>query len=331
MPFILAAGLLYFAFYKDNLSVAFKIIKNSSYSLIALTVLTTFISHYIRAFRWKIMLRSVKSDAKINNLFSALMIGYGINCLLPRFGEVARAVVVAKTENLSKSSMFGTVIVERIIDMIFFILAIIITGLYLGGRVYKQYPGLELSLVIAGIVTFAMLVIFYLMTIYKEKVLKFVDKLTNKFQNKIVKKLPSIINTLIIGFSTLKSPKDYLITILLSFLIIINYALNSYLGFKALALVNTSFMDGWSVMSIGAIGAVIPTPGAIGSYHAIANSFLTNLLSISKENSAAYTIVMHGVNYVQQAILGVVFMIIMNQKYKFFESRAIFKVNSNEA
>jgi len=49
------------------------------------------------------MLNSVKKDVSIKNLFGALMVGYGVNCVLPRVGEISRAILIGKWEGLSRT------------------------------------------------------------------------------------------------------------------------------------------------------------------------------------------------------------------------------------
>jgi hypothetical protein len=59
------------------------------------------------------MIKPVKPDASTLNLFGALMIGYGINCVIPRLGELYRGLFLGNGKNISRTTMFGTVIVER--------------------------------------------------------------------------------------------------------------------------------------------------------------------------------------------------------------------------
>lgn len=84
----------------------------------------TFLGSYIRAWRWKYLLDPLKPNIKVYCLFPSVMIGYMMNALIPRGGEVARPVLTAQKEGISKASTFGTIVVERIIDMLtmFFVL-----------------------------------------------------------------------------------------------------------------------------------------------------------------------------------------------------------------
>jgi uncharacterized protein (TIRG00374 family) len=77
----------------------------------------TLLSFWIRALRWGWLLRSVK-PISAGSLFSATMIGFAANNLLPaRLGEVVRPWTLGTSERISRSSAFATIIVERVVDM----------------------------------------------------------------------------------------------------------------------------------------------------------------------------------------------------------------------
>jgi uncharacterized protein (TIRG00374 family) len=83
-------------------------------ALIALTLL----AFWLRALRWRWML-SAPRPIGLGSLYSATMIGFMANNLLPlRLGEFIRAWALARREGLSKTTVFATVVVERVVDMI---------------------------------------------------------------------------------------------------------------------------------------------------------------------------------------------------------------------
>ncbi|HEX2983443.1 MAG TPA: lysylphosphatidylglycerol synthase transmembrane domain-containing protein, partial [Ignavibacteriales bacterium] len=140
LSLLLAAVLLWAAFRGANIKEVINILSGVSYFWIAAFIACTLFSHLIRAVRWKIILNSVKKDISIGNLFGSLMVGYGVNTVVPRLGEIARAVTIAKWENLSRSSMLGAVIVERVIDMIALSIAVLISVFIWSENLYEQLP-----------------------------------------------------------------------------------------------------------------------------------------------------------------------------------------------
>ncbi|MBI4419137.1 MAG: flippase-like domain-containing protein, partial [Ignavibacteriales bacterium] len=91
---------------------------NLRYGWILLIIPVGLLSHYARAQRWKYMLGHVKPDLSVRNLFAAVMIGYMVNNVLPRVGELVRPYVAGRLEGIPKSTALGSVVAERIIDLV---------------------------------------------------------------------------------------------------------------------------------------------------------------------------------------------------------------------
>ena len=99
----------------SQLSVA---LKDAKYIYIIPTLILIFVSHYLRAVRWSALIAPIKR-VSVLNLFSATMIGFMANCVLPaRIGEIIRPVMVAKKEKVKVTASFATVVMERIFDML---------------------------------------------------------------------------------------------------------------------------------------------------------------------------------------------------------------------
>lgn len=93
-------------------------IKSMNYSWILLSLLFGLLSHLVRAHRWKYLLEPLGHQTRFSNRYHATMIGYVVNMVLPRAGEASRAGVLGKTDQVSFSKAFGTIIAERLIDVI---------------------------------------------------------------------------------------------------------------------------------------------------------------------------------------------------------------------
>ena len=294
----LAVIFLYIAFYGVNLSEVMVIVSNASVLWMVLFAITVFLGHIIRALRWKVILNSVKPNISFKHLFSALMVGYGVNCVTPKLGEITRAVLLGKWENLSRSSMFGTVIVERVIDIISLGLAVLVSVFVWRENLYDSFPWLETTLYISGIMMLTVIVMIVLTVKYKDKFYGFIIRLFSKISEKFAQKLAYIFEMLTEGFSSLKGTRNYIYTVLLTIVILLVYALSSYLGFFMFEeLKPVTFEMGWVLMSIAAIGVIIPTPGATGSYHTLAKSTLVLLFGFGETVSAAYAFLTHIISY----------------------------------
>lgn len=320
-PLILTIFFVYVAFNDLNLREVFARMADASFFWIMIFIIVLLVSHYLRALRWKYILHSVKPDASVKNLFGALMIGYGVNNVIPRLGEFYRAVKVAKWENLSKSSMFGTVILERVIDIMFFGLAVIISGFIYNGELYTKFPWLKATLYIGSAFMLILIIFLIIVISLKERFYKLITKFVGKISVRLSEKLNHIFEMLLQGFSSLKGINNYIYVLTLSILIMITYAYNSYVGFLILGMEKIpelgekiTYGMSWVMMSISSIGVMIPTPGGIGSFHTITRSILTSLYGFDKEIGAAYATLSHAVSYFITIIAAVILYIILTKK-----------------
>lgn len=319
LSLLLTILFLYFAFTGVDLNEVWNIVSESSVLWIVVFIVIQMFAHYIRAVRWKVILHSVKPDTSIKYLFGALMVGYGVNCVVPRLGEISRAVLVGKWENLSKSSMFGTVILERVIDIIFLGLAVFIALLLYSSSIMLIFPWLQSTLYITVVLIGIVIFIFYLAIKHREKFSDFIVKFFSRFSDKLAHKISYIFQMLSEGFNSLKGRKNYLITFILSAFIIFLYALSSYVGFFIIGMQEikpVSFQMSWIVMSISAIGVVIPTPGGTGSYHTLAKSTLVLLFGFGEVISLAYAFITHAVTYIVFIFSSLIIFFILNKQHE---------------
>jgi uncharacterized protein (TIRG00374 family) len=327
----LAALFLYLAFSDVNFGEVMELVSEASFFWIIVFAVASMIAHYIRTLRWKVILHSVKPDAKIKNLFAALMIGYGVNSITPKLGEVTRAIMIGNYENLSRSSMFGTVIVERVIDIIALGTAVLISAFLWGSNLYETFPWLESTLYISALLMLAIIFAIVLSVKLKERFYGVLIKFVGKISQKFAEKLAYIFEMLIQGFTSLKGTRNYILTIITTIVLLLVYALTSYIGFFMLDMQTSrevTYTMGWVVMSISAIGVVIPTPGATGSYHALAMSTLVLLFGFSETISAAYAFLTHIISYFLFIATALLMFFLFNKQHASLLN--IFKTNTDD-
>lgn len=103
----------------DEISVYFK---QTNYKIVVLSVFLSVLSHISRAYRWNFMLEPLGYKPKFLNNFMAVYVAYIMNIFIPKSGEISRAIVINKYENVPFDKALGTIISERTID-VFFLLA----------------------------------------------------------------------------------------------------------------------------------------------------------------------------------------------------------------
>jgi glycosyltransferase 2 family protein len=318
LSLLLTILFLYIAFNNVNLDEVFFYVKEASIFWVIVFLLVGLFSHFLRALRWKYILNSVKSDVSVKNLFGALMVGYGVNCVIPRLGEVSRAVLVGKWEGLSRSALFGTVILERVIDMIFLGLAVLVSIFLWREKLYLNFPWLESTLYVTMGLVAGLVLLLYFIIRFKEHFYGFILRIFSRISEKFAHKLASIFEMLTEGFASLKGVRNYLMVFFLSGGIIVLYAFNAYIGFFTIGMQEiqpVSFDMGWVLMSISAIGIIIPTPGGTGSYHTLAKSTLM-LFGFTEAVSLAYAFLTHIVSYVLFIFSALIIYYVLNRQHE---------------
>ncbi len=314
---ILAFIFLYIAFNDVDFSEVLEIVSRANILWTSVFILITMLGHYVRTLRWKYILNSVKPNTSMKNLFGSLMVGYGVNCVTPKLGEVTRAVLIGRLEGLSRSSMFGTVILERIIDAVSLGLSVVIALFLTSVSLSEKFPWLITSLYIMAAGILILIVILVLILRSREKFSQLVTKFAGKLSQKSAEKIAYIFTMLAEGFASLKGAKNYFWTIFWTFVLIILYAYGSYAGLLMLdmqVIKPVTFAMGWIIMSISSIGVMLPTPGSTGSYHTLAKSSLVMIFGFGETISAAYAFLTHIIGYILFIGTALIMFFIINKQ-----------------
>ena len=127
LPLILGGFLVWYSISNISIDVLIGYFKEAKYSWIFLGLFFGVLSHLSRAYRWKFMLEPIGYKPKFTNSVLAVLVGYLVNLALPRAGEVSRAVVLTNYEDVPFEKGFGTIVAERIADLIMMLSIILIT------------------------------------------------------------------------------------------------------------------------------------------------------------------------------------------------------------
>jgi len=241
-------------------------LQHARYFLALPVFLILLLSHYVRAIRWRLLIRSLGYNPSKANTFFAVMIGYIVNQAVLRLGEVMKCTVLARYEKVPADKLVGTIILERLIDAItlVFVLAVTIIiqpSLYdeLLDKMFhtrglpeeKRIPGYVIPLVVIGLIV----LIIALWMIIKKK--NFND-LGAAFK-KIVRRVWE-------GISAIQHLRKRKLFIFYTLLMWALYFSGGYIGFYALQETEQyGIREAFTVLSAGSVGMTI-TPGGIGGY-----------------------------------------------------------------
>jgi uncharacterized protein (TIRG00374 family) len=308
ISFILAFGFLYLAFRGVKFSALWESLKGANYWWVALLIPLNILMNWIRAVRWAHLLAPIKAHTSKRNLFSGVMIGYAINNVLPRVGEIVRPYIVGNSEGISKSSVFGTVVVERILDfMSFYFIVCVVLFVYPNALdPFVSQPDAIRPLFLLG--SLACLLIFILLFFKAEACFRFLAKALVFFPEKHKVKVEKILDKFYTGFAVAKLRDKFGIILFYSFLIWGLNALIMWVPFYAFAPLVKSGMDfGASVvlLVISSIAWILPAPGAMGTYHSFLKVAMVKLYGIDETTALSYAIVTHEVGYLVVMVFGI--------------------------
>lgn len=128
IPLLLGIGLIYYqysSFSSEQLEVIKSYFRNANYFYVFLSIIISLLGYWSRAYRWKYSLQHLGYMPKFHNSFFAVSISYLMNLTIPRSGEVTRAVILKKYEHIPFDKGFGTIVAERVVDFIIFLLFVI--------------------------------------------------------------------------------------------------------------------------------------------------------------------------------------------------------------
>ncbi len=304
---VLAAIFLYLAFRGVDLEGLKQALVHAHYKWIISTIPVILLGHVLRAWRWQYLLAPIKPKISLRNLFSALMVGYMINNISPRLGEVVRPYLLGKREQISKSAAFGTVVVERILDLItslFFLLVIL--ALY-ADSLQEIFPSLikvKFLLFFGALVLAAVAFILLFKSEPVFRLLIYSEKILPTF---IAKRIEELVNSFLRGFLVVKERRHYFIITLTSFLIWGSYIALLHIYFFAFDPMDKpafNFGSATILITVSSLAFILPAPGAMGTYHSFMTFTLVRLFRINPATALSYSIVSHGLGYLVTTIVG---------------------------
>jgi uncharacterized protein (TIRG00374 family) len=302
--------LIWLAFKGTNWSEVTKAILNSNYFVLIAAMALLVFSVWIRAIRWGILVSRVGS-ASTKDLYKVTMVGYMGNNILPlRMGELLRAYGISRKENIIFSGAFSSLIVERMVDLITFIL--IITA------VFSVLPITDLTqkiattgfLIVIGFLAFSF-ILFKYNNRFEAWYLEKQGQLISKNKITVAKQFAGFCR----GISSLWQNARPLQTLFLSFLLWSLYFIFTLLTIHSFNF-NLNILDtmkmGILVLTFIAFAMVIPSaPGAIGTYHAAAIAAL-QIVNIHVDDARAFAIMCHLTQYIPLTVIGLYYFYKLN-------------------
>lgn len=260
------------------------------------------LSHMFRAERWRMLLEPSGHRGTFSNSFLSVMVGYLVNLAIPRGGEVSRCYNLFQLEKTPVEVSFGTVVVERLVDVLCMLILVFISFVVEWDKLEVFMSSLDFSgdgtkpkfsplllIVIAGVIA-VVLLIYFLRNNPKLK------KLINGFKEGFLAIFRLRNKWLFIAYSII----IWGLYFLMSYSVMFAFEETTHLGVRAVL----------TIFAIGAIAMAAPLPGGAGSYHLLLPMGLVSLYAMNRADAVAFVFIFHAWQTLVLAFFGVVCLVI---------------------
>ena len=276
----------------------------ANYLWVAAAAFFGILAYWFRAVRWNLLLEPLGYQISNSNSFWTIAFGYLMNLTIPRSGELARSTALYGVERVPVDKSFGTVILERVVDLFCMIafLGLTLIFKYDAIRAFYRQSNINVSpnkflLILGGLALLGLLFFVF----------------RDRFRNvPVLGNIIKIIDGILDGIFTIFKLKKPLKFLFHSVMIWVSYYLAAYLVCFALPETsNFTFADGFFIIVVGTLGMMVPASGGVGAFHyalklGIGALFLAMGKSFAEgeEVGLAYAFISHTMQLVIMVVLG---------------------------
>lgn len=302
MSLALAGGILWWMYRGirwEELEDAFS--QKMSWMWMLLSMPFGVLAQVLRAMRWRQALAPVGERPRLSTCIHAIFLSYASSLVVPRVGEMLRCGVLRRYEGTNFSCCIGTVVTERVIDMVLILALSFLTFLtqipvFL---TFFQRTGVSLGSVLG---TFSPM--GYLVTaVCGLLALLCILLLARRFH--IFSHTKSVISDLKNGLLSVRQIEQPFLFVLYSVGIWVSYFLHFYLTFFCF-----DFTEGLGLIAslvafvVGTFAVLVPTPNGAGSWHFAVKTVLV-LYGVDQTMGALFVLIVHTLQTLLVALLGV--------------------------
>jgi len=290
--FFIGIALIFLVFKDADPSKMLNDLKQAEYKYIILSFVMGYLAYISRGYRWLLLLEPMGYKAKAMNAINSVSITYFTNLALPRAGEVARATSLNQSEGIPVDKLLGTIVIERIIDMLLLLVLIFITVLLryddlivFFEMALSQKNGSAEANDLSFLIYFSVIILMLIVVAFLLK---------NRIkETSIYDKTRSFLLGIKEGIKTVKHMKSKGAFIFHTLFIWLMYYLMVYVVFFAVPETkDLTISDGLFIMAVGALGMVAPVPGGLGAYHGAVMIGLS-LLGVPSDTALSFAVIVH--------------------------------------
>lgn len=271
-----------------------------------------------KVLRWQLLFPSEHTGIRRGKLFSALMISYALNTILPaRLGELARAYVIGETEGLSKSLALSTIIVEKVLDVLTLILFLVLLLHSMTLPAWVQRPAL-----IMAPLFLCLFAIILALTYQRERTLRLASSVLKPIPGLGGEQMLHSLDSALGGFDVLRSVRRNILLWGWSLAVWITGAL--FILFVMFAFhIEAPASAAVLALCVTSLGMTVPSsPGYIGIYHWLIVSTLL-IFAVDRELALSFAFALHALTFLPLTLVGIFCMIRENYSLQRLEREAL--------
>ena len=304
---VLGLFLLYIVFNNIDLNLFLERLDNLDYSWIYLSMFISIFEHVVRGYRWNLLMQTKQTNLSTYITTHILIVSYFFALFIPRFNDFVRCYLISKTNDIKVSSSLGTVVSERIFDLISLLiisLLFFIIEFDLFTNFFSTYILTNISFDVYYLIIFFFVIIVIISFLY------YLNKKSDAFSSKF-----SEFKKGVLSVNKYYKNKKFLLSTLILWII---YFLMGYVIFFSLEETSSlAISSGIAVLVAGSLGMVVPVNAGIGAYHFLVASILISY-NINYETGLFFATILHTSQIICLALLGIVSSLIL-----------FFKIRSN--
>lgn len=302
-------ALLYMAFRDHDLKALLREMREANYTWVIVSLFFGIVAYMARGLRWLILLEPMGYKPRLSSSVYTIIVGYFANLAIPRIGELTRCTTMSRAESIPVDKLFGTVILERIIDLIILMTVTVLTVLLkvdLFGKFFldlfsantERFPSLVPVLLIAFVCVVATLFVLYRL---RSKVMRF----------PIMMKVREFILGLKEGITSIRKIRNRKGFFFQTFLIWLSYYMMTWVVFYSVdETSHLNMIDGLFILVVGGFGMAAPVQGGIGAYHFIVSLGL-GVLGVESNAALSYATIVHTSQTLLVLLAGSIALIIL--------------------
>jgi uncharacterized protein (TIRG00374 family) len=311
LVFLLTIGLLAFFFRDADMAGVWTETRRADPILLVLAVTLTALTYALRALRWQYLLAPI-GPTRFANAFRTTVIGFAASFLLPaRAGEVIRPYLLARRERLPATAAFATVILERLLDLVTVLLlfVVFVATLEPGGVLAEpsQLARVKLGGQIAGAAAIAALAVLFVLAGHPERLGRLALRVERMLPDRLARALARFVESFAQGLAVMRQPRRLLVALALSVPLWMSIAAGIWLTSLAFH-ITFPYTGSFLVTTLLVVGVAVPTPGAIGGFHAAYQIAVQTFFGAANDAAVGGAIVLHAISFLPVTALGIAFM-----------------------